>query len=137
MTFILAAEEKKEEKSSVIPIYLTFKIGEHFHHFLQDTSKQLTVSKRCGTDLSKNSASYRKCQAIQAIFKVSKKDLKEIDLYGGKNIGSVLCSKSAKGKVIFGKNFYRESRTFCQFQDDSIIATDTLAYYGEVNAKFK
>ena len=137
ITLLVGAKEATEEMTTSPPIYITFKIGENFHHFLQDSTKQLTISKRCGTDLSKNSSSFKKCQAIRAVFKVNKKDLKEIDLYGGKNTGSVLCSKSANGKVIFGKDFYRAIKTFCQFEDNSIIATDTLAYYGEVNAKLK
>ena len=113
--------------------YKTYYLNDKPIRFIKNKSKIITISINCGEDYSKEFKG--KCLAIAALYKVNNKDIKITDLKGGKNPGSVLCKKSVHGRVVFLKDPYRNTSTFCQFQDGSYLSNDTLSSYGYRNAK--
>lgn len=102
--------------------------------FVINSRKVLTVNRQCGDVIPQRNTSFG-CMALRELHYVSMQDLDENDLLGGKNPGSVLCKKSAKGTVVFGKDHFGNLNSFCVFPDSSMVSNDTLYYYGTRNAQ--
>jgi len=121
ITFGANANEEKNQIS-----IKSWKIaGEHVL-FVQFKKKPLLISKGCESE-SNN------CLASKAIREVRFDNLKSGDLIGGKNPGSVLCHKIDKAKIIFGVDTKNRMNSFCQFDDGSLVSSDSLLSYSKLN----
>ncbi len=128
------SEMDKEIESLVSKSFKAYLINGKYYMFLINKNKILTVTSNCGDDISENNHKIA-CKALRALGVVSFSDLSDLDLAGGKNPGSVLCKKSVKGVVHFAKDHNGNSSTVCELSDGSMVSSDTLYYYGMVNAQ--
>jgi len=78
-----------------------------------------------------------KCEALKALKRVSLKTIPSEKFSGGKNPGAVICTESAKGRIIYLKDLSGNENTFCAFDDKSLVATSTIAIYARQNDKGK
>ena len=117
-----------------LPIfYQNWVIYKQSVRFLVNRNNMLTISDYCGDDLSSTSLGHTRCEAIRVLSKVDMTKLDSRKTIGGKNPGAVLCEQYLGGQVVYGTDRFRTQKTFCQFNDQSIVANDTLIIYGVKN----
>jgi len=105
-----------------------WKLGDHFFPMEKNESKNLLISKSCLEE---------KCEAMKALKKVSLKPISSDKFSGGKNPGAVICTESAKGRIVYLKDLSGNENTFCAFEDKSLVSTGTIAIYARQNDKGK
>jgi len=106
--------------------FVTYEIDKKFYRFISNTQKNVLISESCGMP---NNKVYGKCDANDALSKVTHKKLQEIDMRGGKNTGDVLCKKYLSGKVVFGLTRFNNPISFCLFKDGTMVSTGTISYF--------
>lgn len=126
----LTVEQVQQEVRHIEAVrYVSYFFGDTPHAFVRNSEKGFTVSKHCGENLEG-----AKCLAAVKLKQVNMNALTSADLEGGKNPGSVLCRKSLKAKVLFGKDLDGNVSSFCAFEDGTMLSSDTLVYWGKLNA---
>jgi hypothetical protein len=86
--------------------------------FMEKIHHEITLNQSC--------ARSKKCEA----YKLSKKkialhQIKSEWLRGGKNPGSIVCTKFLNGIVVIGYHHTKE-QSFCLFKDKSLVSTNSL-----------
>lgn len=101
-----------------------WKLGEHFLPMEKSETKNLLISKQCYEG---------SCEALKVLKTVSLKNIPAEKFTGGKNPGAVICTESAKGKIVYLKDLSGNENTFCFFEDKSMVSSSTLAVYASKN----
>lgn len=101
-----------------------WKLGDHFLAMEKNEAKNILISKQCTEG---------KCEAQEVLKKVSLKNIPAEKFAGGKNPGAVICTESAKGKIVYLKDLSGNENTFCFFEDKSMVSSGTLAVYANKN----
>ena len=76
--------------------------------------------------LNQSCAKHKKCDAYKiSRKKIQSNKIKSEWLLGGKNPGSIVCSKLLNGIVVIGYHHTKE-QSFCLFKDKSLVSTNSL-----------
>lgn len=105
-----------------------WKLGEHFLPMEKNESKKILISKNCNSE---------SCEALKVLKTISLKTIPSEKFAGGKNPGAVICTESAKGKIVYLKDLSGNENTFCFFSDKSMVSSGTLAVYANKNDEGK
>ncbi len=105
-----------------------WKMGDAFLSFERSETDKSLYSTNCKV---------KKCQALDALKKVSMKKINSDDLLGGKNPGAVICHKIDKARVVILKDLDGNENSFCLFEDKSMVSSSTLYREAKVNDEKK
>ncbi len=108
--------------------YLSYRFGTQTFEILRNRKKGITISSYCGDNLE----DFQKKKECQALSKLAQADLRPFtskDFDGGRNPGSVVCTKQLDGQVIYATDSRGNVQTFCHFKDGSMLRSDSIDYF--------
>ena len=101
-----------------------WKLGKQFVEFSKDENAGTMLSSFC---------EHKECDARKALKNISFKNINTEALKGGKNPGAVLCHQMKEAHLVYLKDLQGNENTFCQFKDNSMASSSTLATFARRN----
>ena len=113
-SYLLSDDQVEKALTSQIWHY-----GDLFYPFRIEPSTKALISKKCVE-------SQEPCLALKAVKNKLKMEFSELQLAGGKNPSSLLCSQGFHGTVLIFKDSKGNENSFCQFPDLSMVRANDL-----------